>query len=135
MPTTDLSNDTPSLESRVITSNSRRQAVASAHLVRLVREGYADTGAEWDAKALYSQALKAGYDVKVVDDTAVKVVSEKPTVGRRFLVAGRIFSMADLGEYLSTEKHQEVSKLDFLGFVDFGDYARDDDALRVRRVA
>jgi hypothetical protein len=40
-----------------------------------------------------------------------------------------------LGEYLPTEKHKKVSKLDFLEFVDFGDYARDDDALRVRRVA
>jgi len=135
MTTTDLSNDTPSLESRVITSNSRRQAVASAHLVRLVREGYADTGAEWDAEALYSQALKAGYDVKVVDGTAVKVVSEKKGIGRRFLVAGRIFSMADLAEYLSDDRAKKVSKLDRFEFVDFGDYARDDDALRIRRVA
>jgi hypothetical protein len=94
-----------------------------------------DNPCRTDARALYSQALKAGYDVKLVDDTAVKVVSEKPSVGRRFLVAGRIFSMADLGEYLPTEKHKKVSKLDFLEFVDFGDYARDDDALRVRRVA
>ena len=123
MPTTDF------------TSNSRQQAVASAHLVRLLREGYADAAVERDAKALYSQALKAGYDVKLVDDTAVKVVSEKKGIGRRFLVAGRIFSMADLAEYLPEKRAKKVSKLDRFEFVDFGDYARDDDALRIRRVA
>lgn len=123
MPTTDF------------TSNSRQQTVARTSLIRLLRDGYVDNPCRTDARALYSQALKAGYDVKVVDDTAVKVVSEKPSVGRRFLVAGRIFSMADLGEYLPTEKHKKVSKLDRFEFVDFGNYARDGDALRVRRVA
>jgi hypothetical protein len=105
------------------------------HLVRLLREGYADTPCETDARALYSQGLKAGYDVKLVDDTAVKVVSEKKGVGRRFLVAGRIFSMADLAEYLPEKRAKKVSSLDRFEFVDCWDYAREDDALRVRRVA
>ena len=73
--------------------------------------------------------------MKVVDDTAVKVVSEKKGIGRRFLVAGRIFSMADLAEYLPEKRAKKVSSLDRFEFVDFGDYARDDDALRIRRVA